>query len=131
MTKQEFTNRTLVQVTDEEYAAIEVVYMASDLEKDQFCKMWCNMNKSRVQNARVERMLADRDEAFRDALYKTMTRWQLACDKHAKELGWSWSVSSEDFLSMYEIRALDHFEINIKDKAFDTMCNIRQFLYVH
>jgi hypothetical protein len=48
MTKQEFENRTNVQVSFDEYEHIEVVYMASDLDKDEFCKMWCKMNKSRV-----------------------------------------------------------------------------------
>ena len=52
MTKQEFENRTLVNVSFEEYEHIESVYMSSDLEKDEFCKMWCKMNKSRVNKAK-------------------------------------------------------------------------------
>ena len=39
MTKQEFTNRTLVEVSDEEFNAIQTVYYASDLGKDEFCKL--------------------------------------------------------------------------------------------
>ena len=52
MTKQEFENRTLVNVSFDEYEHIEAVYLASDLDKDEFCKMWCKMNKSRVNKAK-------------------------------------------------------------------------------
>lgn len=39
MNKQEFENRVLVKVSEVEYKAIETVYMNSDLEKDDFCKL--------------------------------------------------------------------------------------------
>ena len=74
MTKQEFTNRTQVEVSNEEFEAINEVYMNSDLDKDEFCKMWVKMNKTRVQNAKVERMIKAKDEAYRDALHKFYTK---------------------------------------------------------
>lgn len=40
MTQKEFQDRVKMQVSAQEYAAIEVVYMNSDLEKDEFCKIW-------------------------------------------------------------------------------------------
>ena len=40
MTQQEFTSRTLVEVSNEEFWAINQVYNNSDLDKDEFCKMW-------------------------------------------------------------------------------------------
>lgn len=49
MNKQEFESRTLVEVSESEYEAIETVYMNSDLNKDDFCKLWCKMNASRVK----------------------------------------------------------------------------------
>lgn len=64
MTKQEFENRTNVQVSLEEYRHIEAVYMASDLDKDEFCKMWCKMNKSRVNKAKEEAKEAKRIESL-------------------------------------------------------------------
>lgn len=51
MTQIEFTNRTNVQVTSSEFEAINEVYMNCDLDKDDFCKMWMKMNKSRVEKA--------------------------------------------------------------------------------
>lgn len=49
MNKQEFESRVLVNVSEVEYEAIEIVYMNSDLEKDEFCKLWCKMNHKRVK----------------------------------------------------------------------------------
>lgn len=74
MTQQEFTQRTQVEVSNNEFNAIHEVYMASDLDKDEFCKMWVKMNKTRVQNAKVERMIKAKDEAYRDALHKFYTK---------------------------------------------------------
>ena len=70
MTKQEFTERVKVEVSDIEYNAIEMVYMHSDVDKDEFCKMWVKMNKTRVEKAKVEHMMKEKDEAYRDALHK-------------------------------------------------------------
>lgn len=74
MTQQEFTQRVHVEVSNKEFEAINEVYMNSDLDKDEFCKMWVKMNKTRVQNAKVERMIKAKDEAYRDALHKFYTK---------------------------------------------------------
>jgi hypothetical protein len=74
MTQQEFFNRTGVEVSNNEFLAINEVYNNSDLDKDEFCKMWVKMNKTRVQNAKVERMIKAKDEAYRDALHKFYTK---------------------------------------------------------
>lgn len=63
MTQVEFTNRTQVEVSAKEYAAIEEVYMNSDLDKDAFCKMWVKMNKSRVEAAKEARLEAEIEAA--------------------------------------------------------------------
>lgn len=52
MTQQEFEARTAVKVNAREFEAIHSVYMASDIEKDEFCAMWCKMNASRVKAAK-------------------------------------------------------------------------------
>ena len=74
MTQQEFTQRVNVEVSNKEFEAINEVYMNSDLDKDEFCKMWVKMNNTRVQNAKVERMIKAKDEAYRDALHKFYTK---------------------------------------------------------
>lgn len=48
MTQKEFEIRAM-EVTSKEFESINVVYMNSDLDKDEFCKMWCKMNHKRVK----------------------------------------------------------------------------------
>ena len=44
MLRSEFEERTGLKVTTDEYNEIDIAYMASTLEKDDFCKMWKTMN---------------------------------------------------------------------------------------
>ena len=74
MTQQEFFNRTNVKVNEDEFWAINAMYNYCEVDKDEFCKMWVKMNKTRVQNAKVERMIKAKDEAYRDALHKFYTK---------------------------------------------------------
>lgn len=53
MLQSEFTERTKVQVSAEEFEAIHEVYMNSDLDKDSFCALWCKINRSRVDAAKA------------------------------------------------------------------------------
>lgn len=62
MTQQEFQERVKMTVCAEEYDAIETVYLMSDLNKDDFCKMWVQMNKSRVERA-IREAKANKEEA--------------------------------------------------------------------
>lgn len=59
MTQHEFETRTKMTISSKEYSAIEEVYMNSDLDKDEFCKMWVKMNKTRVEKAKAERKHRD------------------------------------------------------------------------
>lgn len=47
MTKQEFIEKTKINITDEEYADVERIYMAAgnDLDKDLFCKLYKGLNQ--------------------------------------------------------------------------------------
>jgi hypothetical protein len=64
MRQFEFEERVKMQVSQKEYEAIETVYLYSDLDKDEFCKMWVKMNKSRVEEAKE----AERRRQEMDAL---------------------------------------------------------------
>ena len=62
MMQFEFEARTGVSVSADEYAAIELVYMESDLNKDDFCRIWSKMNKTRIseyKKAQKERRKAE------------------------------------------------------------------------
>ena len=54
MTKQEFIQRAIVKVSDDEFNAINTVYMASNVDKDTFCAMWRKMNSSRTIDSLLE-----------------------------------------------------------------------------
>ena len=69
MTQQEFTQRTNVEVSYNEFNAIHEVYMNSDLDKDEFCKMWVKMNKTRVEKAKAEAKAQEEEMAKMDYLY--------------------------------------------------------------
>jgi len=73
MTHIEFETRTMVAVSSKEFDAINEVYMNSDLDKDEFCKMWCKMNRSRVDNAKIEAIAKAREEANRDFAWHLVT----------------------------------------------------------
>lgn len=66
MTKQEFTERTGMTVSAEEYSGIEAIYMAAgDMDKDEFCREYKKCGKSTLpaelaaQIKRLERRIAD------------------------------------------------------------------------
>lgn len=93
MTQKEFTNRTKVQVTSFEFDAIHICYLASDLDKDEFCKMWCKMNASRVMDAKVAQIEAEREARNRDFAFSIVNR------------GYTWAEFNEfadNFFSSYE-----------------------------
>lgn len=51
MTQQEFTERTRLDVTAQEYTEIENIYMAAgDMDKDEFCKEYARCGKSYLVN---------------------------------------------------------------------------------
>lgn len=48
MTQKEFESRA-IEVSAKEFEAINEVYMNSEVDKDEFCKIWCKMNQKRVK----------------------------------------------------------------------------------
>lgn len=74
MTQKEFTQRVEVSVSSTEYAAIETVYMNSDLDKDEFCKLWIKMNYKRVGKAKEERIAKEKEEMLKGQLFMIATK---------------------------------------------------------
>lgn len=60
MTQKEFEIRAM-EVTSKEFESINMVYMYSDLDKDEFCKMWCKMNYKRVKAYKEAKRKAEMD----------------------------------------------------------------------
>lgn len=64
MLQQEFESRVGIAVSANEYAAIEQVYMNSDVEKDEFCKLWAKMNRQRIARIKAEQKAAAQFKAM-------------------------------------------------------------------
>lgn len=111
MLQKEFQDRVKMRISAQEYAAIEVVYMNSDLEKDEFCKMWSKMNAKRIADySKVEREKKEKYEhiAF---LHSTMCLLR----NFAYENGWG--ASPEKFITRkvrqeLEKASIDYMEYN-------------------
>ena len=69
MTQQEFTQRTKVEVSYNEFNAIHEVYVNSDLDKDEFCKAWMKINAKRVAQAKAEAKAKAEEEAKFEMLW--------------------------------------------------------------
>lgn len=55
MLLSEFTERTGITPEYEEWQAITTMYMLADVDKDEFCKLWCKMNAQRVKTAKEQK----------------------------------------------------------------------------
>lgn len=74
MTQQEFQERVKMTVCAKEYDAIETVYLMSDLNKDDFCKMWVQMNKSRVERAIREAKANEVVQSIKEKAWKVYNK---------------------------------------------------------
>ncbi len=86
MLQSEFTTRTKVHVSAEEYAHIEAVYMASDVDKDEFCRLWVLMNKERVARSKEEAKQQAAEQSRRESLWRIVERydgadWETCCKR--------------------------------------------------
>ena len=108
MTKKEFTERTKVEVSNSEFEMINEFYMSVECDKIEFCKMWVKMNPCRVKNAKVERMIKARNEAYRNALHKFFNK--------TTEQD-SWISICYVKISAYEIQALSYAGIKLENEC--------------
>lgn len=118
----------MVKVTDAEFEAINVVYMNCDLDKDEFCKMWAKMNKSRVIDAKVERIAKAKDEAYRTALYNFYEK--------NSDINDIFTPICYIKMSAYEVMALTHAGIKVTDEnemkmLIDVRREIRSYLGIN
>lgn len=103
MLQQEFEARA-IKVSPVEYMAIEEVYNNSDLDKDEFCKQWCKMNRSRVEEYRKRERERLREEKYRDALFDVYYKYR---DYSYDKLG----MTAINVLTKVEKKVVEHFGI--------------------
>jgi hypothetical protein len=74
MTKQEFETRTHVEVTMVEFENINEMYMASDVDKDEFCRLWSKMNHVRVARAKEAKEIATKQQMIKEKALDIVAR---------------------------------------------------------
>lgn len=116
MTQKEFQDRVKMQVPAGEYTAIEVVYMNSDLEKDEFCKMWAKMNAKRI--SAYQKAEKEKQEKYEHISLLASTRELL------RELAYrkGWGASPKQVLTSKVIKALDKADIYITEYNYVKGC---------
>lgn len=84
MTQREFIQFTGVQVSNNEFWAINEVYNNSEVTKEEFCQMWCKLNPTRVKNAKTEKAIKDRNLKLLDKTREIRDKIRLQAEKN----GW-------------------------------------------
>lgn len=64
-----------MKVSETEYWHINEVYNQSDLDKDEFCKLWVKMNLTRVKKAREIAKAVEADLKVREKLWDIVYRF--------------------------------------------------------
>ena len=105
MTRNEFETRTGVQVTDTEFWSINEVYNNSDVDKDEFCRLWKKMNPVRVANAKTEK----------DAQEKRMQEMEKAMDIVTRSCSYEFDADAMTTLKRREINFLESIGIDMYD----------------
>lgn len=75
MLQSEFETRVQMRVSEAEYSHINEVYNRSDLDKDEFCKLWVKMNQERVNKARQIAKAVEADLKVREKLWDIVYRF--------------------------------------------------------
>lgn len=109
MTQQEFTSRTLVEVSTEEFWAINEVYNHCNLDKDEFCKLWRKMNASRVAEAKAQAKAQAEQERTAGKLWRIAEKLVLKSRRKGQE--WYMISRASDILNFAEKCFLDEQKI--------------------
>lgn len=105
MTRNEFETRTGVQVTDVEFWSINEVYNNSNVDKDEFCRLWKKMNPVRVATA----------NAARTAEEKRMQEMEKAMDIVSRSCSFDFDADGMLTLRKRDINFLESIGIDMHD----------------
>ena len=76
MLQNEFLERTGVQVSANEFAAIHETYLQNDLTKDEFCALWRKMNANRVKAAKESAKAQKEREKLQSACFDILCKYE-------------------------------------------------------
>lgn len=123
MLLSEFTERTGITPEHEEWQAITTMYLLADVDKNEFCKLWCKMNAQRVKSAKEQKAKEKQEVAaieYIERLYHKVLN-----KVHADFVGSYYEfISDADFeklntsLSICGLSTLPKFGLSVHDLAF-------------
>lgn len=112
MLVSEFYERTGVEVSIDEFWAINEAYNRFSGNKDEFCALWVKENKERVKaskdaekSAKVE---AKKAERFKKALYK-------ATESKKNELSFDFACFKHSYMEAYIIRFANAVKMSVSE----------------
>lgn len=82
MTQKEFTQFTGVQVSNDEFWAINEVYNNSEVTKEEFCQMWCRINSIRVAEAKARAKKEAQKDSIRNKVNPILLKIEKQNDKY-------------------------------------------------
>lgn len=129
MRQQEFEARVQMPVSAEEYSHIEQVYMMSDIDKDEFCKLWVKMNKTRVHEA-IKKAAEQRKRCeLRENLWLIVEKYS------SKDIDWKIATTTYSALTKRERATIEKANMELESgilpkSMFKMLCEIRQYLKV-
>lgn len=128
MLQQEFEARVKMTVSYKEFESINEVYNNSNLDKDEFCKLWVKMNVSRVRKAAEERKEKERVSAIREKAWDIINRYNFS-RMYGKPASSVLSKSQMSFCESVGITIRDIDYNPYLSTTIDTVvCNLRKFL---
>ena len=119
MLQQEFETRVKMSVSVDEYKnIIEPMYMAADVDKDEFCRLWSKMNHKRVEAAKQERKDAAKREKIVDRLYRLID----FIERHFT-LNQQVETLANDFIKDSDVELLKARGIELVEQVYNYPCN--------
>lgn len=76
MMYSEFVERTGMNVSSAEFDAIVEVYNNSDVDKDEFCKLWVKMNFNRVATYKAKKAKEEKQHKVWENMHEVYTKYQ-------------------------------------------------------
>ena len=126
MTQQEFFNRTNVKVNEDEFEAINAMYNYVEVDKDEFCKMWCKMNPERVKTAKAQQKREQKEADYKDILFKYWNKWYGKVEHY-------YDLIVYTKISTNEIQAMSYFGVRFGDAETigDVLYKVGKALGIH
>lgn len=121
MTQQEFEQRVGMAVDAAEFEAINTVYMASDVDKDEFCMYWKKMNLTRIQLAKRDAKAVQERQKKKSAVYDIQARLQ--------SRPYNFNDYAVDVLPKRDTKTLESVGINPVKNIVSVLFDIQKFLH--